>query len=79
VAINASDIVVVSDLQVAKALDVGIDTLFIVVRGPYEAQQQSKFAKSLRICVDVMADGKVYEQVPCSWLLRAKDKDRQQK
>jgi len=79
VAINSSDIVVVADAQVALALDVDIDTVFIVVRGPYEAQQQSKFAKSLRICVDIMAAGTVYEQVPCSWLLRAKNKDRQQK
>jgi len=76
-ALHASDMVVVSDRMVSEALGVDIDTLFIIVRGPYEAEASNKYSKSLKICVDAMANGKIYEKIPCGWFLRVKDKDKQ--
>lgn len=81
-AIHTNDLVVVSDTMVAKALQVADDTVFIVVRGPYESEYEvpaGKRVKAIKICVDIMGNGRIFEGIPCGWLVRAKSKLPKQK
>jgi len=72
--IHESDLVVPSDEQVARALFGTVDTVYIVVRGPYEHYQEAKYTKDIRVCVDIMAGGIIHKAIPASWLLRLKQK-----
>ena len=81
-AIHVNDLVVVSDVMVSSAHQVDIDTVFIVFKGPYESEYEiasSKRVKALKICVDIMGNGRIFEKIPCGWLIRAKSKHQQQK
>jgi len=76
-AIHINDLVVASDPMVTRALEVDFETVFIVVRGPYEAQHDyviGKKFKQINICVDIMGNGRIFESIPCGWLIRAKSK-----